>query len=113
MSAPSTVEADVPPLLSDGRGVAPPSPDCQQSRQPDAGRSKQVAEIAENAGIDENEVLEGSPLIGKSLAETAETPCKYFARETVVAPASISFVSWRRSGHGVSLHTVVADDLVP
>jgi hypothetical protein len=102
MSAPSTVEADVPPLLSDGRGVAPPSPDCQQCRQPDAGRSKQVAEIAENAGIDGNEILEGSPLIGKSLAETAETPCKYFARETV-----------RRSGHGVSLHSVIAGDLVP
>ena len=94
MSAPS----------NDGRGVAPPSPDCQQSRQPDAGRSKQVAEIAENAGIDGNQVLEGSPLIGKLLAETAET---------VVAPASISFVSWRRSGHGVSLYTVIAGDLVP
>ena len=61
MSAPSTVEADVPPPLSDGRGVAPASPDCQQCRQPDAGRSKQVAEIAENAGIDGNEILEGSP----------------------------------------------------
>src|SRR5882757_3050077 len=99
MSAPSTVEADFPPPLSDGRGVAPASPDCQQCRQPDAGRSKQVAEIAENAGIDGNEILEGSPLIGKSLAETAETPCKYFARETV-----------RRSGHGVSLHSVIAGD---
>jgi hypothetical protein len=31
----------------------------------------------------ENEDLEYSPVIGTSLAETAETPCKYFAREIV------------------------------
>jgi hypothetical protein len=88
-------------------------PTASSHGNPTPADQKQVAEIAENAGIDGNEVLEGSPLIGKSLAETAETPCKYFARETVVAPASISFVSWRRSGHGVSLHTVIASDLVP
>ena len=48
-------------------------------------RPKRVAEIAENAGIDGNEVFGVHTLaeIGKSLAETAETPCKNFARETV------------------------------
>src|SRR5258708_12120098 len=46
-------------------------------------QSKRVAEIAENAGIDGNEVLECRPVTGKSLAETADIPCKYFARETV------------------------------
>jgi hypothetical protein len=102
------------PLLADGRGVAPASPDCRQCPQPDAGWSNQIAEIAEIAGIDGNEVLECSPLIGKSLAETAETLC--CSKRTcspIVAPPSISFVSWRRSGHGVSLHTVIAGDLVP
>src|SRR5260370_4189917 len=48
-------------------------------------QSKRLAEIAENAGIDGNEVLKCTPMaeIGKSLAEIAEIPCKYFARETV------------------------------
>jgi hypothetical protein len=57
-------------------------------------QSKRLAEIAENAGIDGNEVLEGSRVTGKSLAETAETPCKYFAvhpmGETVKLRAAVS-----------------------
>jgi hypothetical protein len=83
MSAPSMVRSRRPPALggwagrrAGGRGLPAVSP-TRRCR-----RSKRVAEIAENAGSDGNEVLE-CPLIGKSLAETAETPCKYFARETV------------------------------
>src|SRR6266571_7939014 len=32
------------------------------------------------------ELMERSPVTGKSLAENAETPCKYFPRETVHIP---------------------------
>src|SRR5229473_8640049 len=77
-------EADDPPLLADGRAVVagvPGVPAVSATRR--YRQSKRVAEIAENAGIDGNEVLKCSPVTGKSLAETAETPCKYFAREFV------------------------------
>ncbi len=43
--------------------------------------AKRVAEIAENAGI--AGAVHSMAEIGQSLAETAETPCKNFARETV------------------------------
>jgi len=43
--------------------------------------AKRVAEIAENAGI--AGAVHPMGEIGQSLAETAETPCKNFARETV------------------------------
>jgi hypothetical protein len=43
--------------------------------------AKRVAEIAENAGI--AGAMHPMAEIGQSLAETAETPCKNFARETV------------------------------
>src|SRR5580704_14034330 len=102
MSAPSMVRRlKHPTLLADGRGVVPASPDCRQSRQADAGRSKRVAEIAENAGIDGNEVLE-CPVIGKSLAETAETPCKCFAREAV---RSFTVSPWGQSGRRFACKT--------
>src|SRR5216683_5747795 len=75
-------EADDPPLLADGRRADVPGlPAVSATRR--CRQSKRVAEIAENAGIDGNEVLECSPVTGKSLAETADIPCKYFARETV------------------------------
>src|SRR6202163_748926 len=61
---------------------------------------KRVAEIAENAGIDGNEVLECSRVTGKTLAEIADIPCKYFARETVrsftVSPTGCSPTSNER-----------------
>src|SRR5258708_1224838 len=67
MSAPSMVRSRRPRTAS---SVA-----TRRRRQ-----SKRVAEIAE---IDGNEVLACSPVTGKSLAEIANIPCKYFARETV------------------------------
>ena len=76
MSAPSMVRRRRPPLSADGQGrglpAMSPTRRCRRSKR-----------VAENAGIDGNEVLECSRVTGKSLAETAETPCKYFARETV------------------------------
>ena len=93
-------------------GVVSASPECQRCQQPtpnerrkgrklNVGRRegqavpairhrqslKPLAEIAENAEIDGNEGLQRGvhPVAenGKSLAETAETPCKNFAREAV------------------------------
>src|ERR1700694_2812938 len=62
-----------------GRGAGVPGlPAVSATR-----RCRQSKRVAENAGIDGNEVLECSPVIGKSLAEIADIPCKYFARETV------------------------------
>src|SRR5260370_41975426 len=84
MSASSTVEADEIPALggwAERRAGVPGLPAVPAIRR--RRQSKRVAEIAENAGSDENEVLEASRVTGRSLAETAETPCKYFARETV------------------------------
>ena len=63
-------------------------------------QSKRVAEIAENAGIDGNEVLEGSRVTGKTLAEIADIPCKYFARETV---RSFTVSLWGQSKRGFEL----------
>jgi hypothetical protein len=79
MSVPSIVRSRRPPLSADGRGRGLPA--VSPTRR--CRRSKRVAEIAENAGIDGNEVLECSRVIDKSLAEIADIPCKYFARETV------------------------------
>src|ERR1700704_7085504 len=67
-----------PPLSADGRGRGLPAVSPTRRRR----RSKWVAEIAENAGIDGNEVLECSRVTCKSPAEIAEIPCKYFARKT-------------------------------
>src|ERR1700736_2014893 len=76
MSAPSMVRRRRPPLSADGQGrglpAMSPTRRCRRSKR-----------VAENAGIDGNEVLECSRVTGKSLAEIAEIPCKYFARETV------------------------------
>src|SRR5882724_4656152 len=57
LSAPSTVRSRRPPLSADGRGRGLPSVSATRRCR----RSKRVAEIAENAGIDGNEVLEGQP----------------------------------------------------
>src|SRR5216683_2879432 len=76
-------EADDPPALGGWawrRAGVPGLPAVSATRR--RRQSKRVAEIAENAGIEGNEGLECSPVTGKSLAETADTPCKYFARPT-------------------------------
>src|SRR5580704_10236620 len=65
-------------------------------------QSKRLAEIAENAGIDGNEVWECSPVIGKSLAEIADIPCKYFARETV---RSFTVSHWGQSRRRFAMRT--------
>src|SRR5216683_1884138 len=94
-------EADDPPALGGWawrRAGVPGLPAVSATRR--RRQSKRVAEIAENAGIDGNEVLEGSPLIGKSLAETAETPCKYFALETV---RGFTVSLWGRSKRGFAM----------
>src|SRR6266581_4160754 len=41
-----------------------------------------------------------SRVIGKSLAETAETPCKYFARETI---RGFTVSLWGRSKRGFAM----------
>src|SRR5216684_6893392 len=99
MSAPSMVRSRRD-LLADGRGVCgvPGLPAVSATRR--YRQSKRVAEIAENAGIDGNEVLKCSPVTGKSLAETAETPCKYFAREFV---RSFTVSLWGQSKRGFAM----------
>src|SRR5260370_19934329 len=86
MSAPSMVRSRRSPALGGWAGRRagvrglPAVSATRRCRQ-----SKRVAEIAENAGIEGNEVLECSPVTGKSLAETADAPCKYFGRRRVGA----------------------------
>src|ERR1700730_12301387 len=82
----SPVDGSKPTIPAPGgsawrRAGAPGLPAVSATRR--CRQSKRVAEIAENAGIDGNEVLECSPVTGKSLTEIADIPCKYFARETV------------------------------
>src|SRR5713101_3388550 len=91
-------EACDPPLLADGRAGVPGLPAGSATRR--CRQSKRVAEIAENAGIDGNEVLECSPVTGKSLAETADTPCKYFARETI---RGFTVSLWGQSKRGFAM----------
>src|SRR6266852_6226978 len=73
MSAPSMVRSRRSPALggwAERRAGVPGLPAVSATRR--RRQSKRVAEIAENAGIDGNEVLERSPVTGKSLAEIAE-----------------------------------------
>src|ERR1700730_18065276 len=76
------------------RAGAPGLPAVSATRR--CRQSKRVAEIAENAetgcGL--------HPVIGKSLAETADTPCKYFARETV---RSFTVSLWAQSKRGFAM----------
>src|SRR5713101_3621946 len=71
-------EACDPPLLADGRAGVPGLPAVSATR-----RCRQSKPVAENAGIDGNEGFEFIRVTVKSLAEIADIPCKYFARETV------------------------------
>src|SRR5882724_11516530 len=87
LSAPSTVRSRRPPLSADGRGRGLPSVSATRRCR----RSKRVAEIAENAGIDGNEVLEGQPRdwqiasgnCGNSLQILCPRNCPQFHRLTL------------------------------
>src|SRR6266852_1188112 len=101
MSAPSMVRSRRSPALggwAERRAGVPGLPAVPAIRR--CRQSKRVAEIAENAGIDGNEVLERSPVTGKSLAQTADTPCKYFARETI---RGFTVSLWGQSKRGFAM----------